>query len=77
MGLVQKLGINFAKSKPNPRLALVDRFKVRSMKMWENILKKNPVSFTNVRHPFERYVEMDYFRILILPLNPIKFGISK
>ena len=67
MGLVQKLGINFAKSKPNPRLALVDHFKVKSMKMWKNILKKNPVSFTNVRHPFERLVDMDYFRILTLP----------
>ena len=31
-------------------------FKVKDMGMLKNIMKKNPIAFTNVRHPFERLV---------------------
>ena len=57
MGLVQKLGIDFSNSRLHPRLALREKYKVKSMEHWKQILENNPISFANVRHPFERPVK--------------------
>ena len=67
MGLVNKLGIDFRNSRLHPRLALKEQFKVKSMKHWKLILENNPISFANVRHPFERLAREIYFNVFISP----------
>ena len=56
MRLAEQLGMEFGKTDIGKRIALVERFKVKDMKMWKRIMKNNPISFANVRHPFERLV---------------------
>ena len=36
------------------RFELKNHFKIRNKAHWNEIMKRNPVSFANVRHPFER-----------------------
>ena len=53
--LAEQSGFKF-NQKTSQKQQLVQHFKVKNMKMLNKILKRNPLAFANVRHPFERLV---------------------
>ena len=54
MRLAEQAGLVFIKKRK--RAELVDHFKIHNMDEWKNIIKGDPLSFANVRHPYERQV---------------------
>ena len=56
MRLAEQAGLVFKQT--NKRAELVEHFKVHNMDEWRNIIKGDPLSFANVRHPYERQVAL-------------------